>query len=44
MRAFGVVNCQLAFCVVSISLVLPCGDFVAKGLLVGDAAVEALRR
>ena len=25
-----------------IALVLPCGDFVAEGLLIGNAAVEAL--
>jgi hypothetical protein len=30
--------------VIGISIVLPGGDFVDEGLLVGDAAVEALRR
>jgi len=29
---------------VGIAVVLPCGDFVDEGLLVGDAAVEALGR
>jgi hypothetical protein len=32
----------VGFCVMGISVVLPGGDFVDEGLLVGDAAVEAL--
>ena len=27
-----------------VSVVLPCGDFIAEGVFVGDAAVEALGR
>jgi hypothetical protein len=42
----GIFGCELpvGFGVVAIAIVLPGGDFLDACLLVGDAAVEALRR
>ena len=34
----------VGFGVVVVAVVLPCGDFVGEDLLVGDAAIETLRR
>jgi hypothetical protein len=44
MRASAVVNCQSAFACLLLRLFLPCGDLLAQGLLVCDAAIEALGR
>src|SRR5467141_4246758 len=42
----GVGGCELpvGFGVVLVAVVLPCGDFVGEDLLVGDAAIQTLRR
>src|ERR1700704_142536 len=42
----GGIGCELpvGFGVMGIAVSLPCGDVVDEDLLVGDAAVEALRR
>src|SRR5271169_172905 len=42
----GVGGCELpvGFGVVLVAMVLPCGDFVGEDLLVGDAAIQTLRR
>ena len=34
----------VGFGVVVVAVVLPCGDFVGEDLLVGDAAIQTLRR
>ena len=34
----------VGFGVVLVAVVLPCGDFVGEDLLVGDAAIQTLRR
>jgi hypothetical protein len=43
MRASAVLNCQLALAVL-VAVVLPCGDLVGEDFLVGDAAIQTLRR
>jgi len=39
-----VVNCQSALALVVVAAVLPGGDFLDQGVLVGDAPIETLRR
>jgi hypothetical protein len=38
------VELPVGFGVVLVAVVLPCGDFVGEDLLVGDAAIQTLRR
>ena len=42
----SIFGCEVpvGLCVIGISVVLPGGDFLAEGLLIGNAAVEALGR
>jgi hypothetical protein len=42
--SFGRCEVPVGLGVIGISLLLPGGDFVDEGLLVGDAAIEALGR